>query len=332
MTDFGGQEVRPHRCDRRLAAPVRRPRAVRRQTVQLRLRYATDAGLRGRAAGSPTTSSLTSGGTTVWTRRRRGQQRLDRRPCGTFTDTTGAGWVARLGHVADHAQYYLVEWRNFDGFDKGLQYAYDTTYRSSRRRRVEGREDQVQRARCPRLVPRHELRQRQPRRSTTSRSCRATGAKGGLLHRRLPLRPAASHRARRPTLDPSHAEEPAVATAVVERGLQPGRRPTRSRSAQAKAAFTASTAPPSRRSRRSSRSPTTRAGTPASRSATTAGCSTATPTPRPSSRRRATRRTASASSTANGTPLPTCSVRTSARSACSARATLPTTVSATAPR
>ena len=27
-----------------------------------------------------------------------------------------------------HAQYYLAEWRNFDGFDKGLKYAYDTIY------------------------------------------------------------------------------------------------------------------------------------------------------------------------------------------------------------
>ena len=40
------------------------------------------------------------------------------------------------------AQYYLAEWRNFDGFDKGLKYAYDTDLLP---RRVEGREDQVQR-------------------------------------------------------------------------------------------------------------------------------------------------------------------------------------------
>ena len=46
---------------------------------------------------------------------------------GTFTDTTGAGWVLDSG-TSQNAQYYLVEWRNFDGFDKGLQYAYDTTY------------------------------------------------------------------------------------------------------------------------------------------------------------------------------------------------------------
>ncbi len=30
-----------------------------------------------------------------------------------------------------NAQYYLVEWRNFDGFDKGLKYAYDTTYQDA---------------------------------------------------------------------------------------------------------------------------------------------------------------------------------------------------------
>ena len=48
---------------------------------------------------------------------------------GTFTDTAGAGWHKDSGTQVK-AQYYLVEWRNYDGFDKGLQYAYDTTYQT----------------------------------------------------------------------------------------------------------------------------------------------------------------------------------------------------------
>ena len=78
------------------------------------------------AAGSPTTSSVTGGGADDVERRRRGRrQRLDasgrhlhrhrRRRAGTSTPARRSS-----------AHYYLVEWRNFDGFDKGLQYAYDT--------------------------------------------------------------------------------------------------------------------------------------------------------------------------------------------------------------
>ena len=49
---------------------------------------------------------------------------------GTWVDTSGAGWVLDTG-TSSKAQYYLVEWRNFDGFDKGLKYAYDTTYQAA---------------------------------------------------------------------------------------------------------------------------------------------------------------------------------------------------------
>ncbi|WP_406038758.1 immune inhibitor A [Micromonospora sp. NBC_00898] len=38
-----------------------------------------------------------------------------------------AGWHTD-GGTQVKAQYYLAEWRNFDGFDKGLKYAYDTVY------------------------------------------------------------------------------------------------------------------------------------------------------------------------------------------------------------
>ena len=45
----------------------------------------------------------------------------------TFTNTTGAGWHRDSG-TSVRTHYYLAEWRNFDGFDKGLQYTYDSTY------------------------------------------------------------------------------------------------------------------------------------------------------------------------------------------------------------
>jgi hypothetical protein len=62
-------------------------------------------------------------------RRRRGRgQRLDGR-AGTFTDTEGAGWIITSGTFI-YQHYYLAEWRNDDGFDKGLRYAYDTTYQN----------------------------------------------------------------------------------------------------------------------------------------------------------------------------------------------------------
>ena len=43
---------------------------------------------------------------------------------GTFTNTSGQGWTINDGE-REVSRFYLAEWRNFDGFDKGLQYAYD---------------------------------------------------------------------------------------------------------------------------------------------------------------------------------------------------------------
>ena len=31
----------------------------------------------------------------------------------------------------DYEQYYIAEWRNFDGYDKGLKTPYTTVYRSA---------------------------------------------------------------------------------------------------------------------------------------------------------------------------------------------------------
>jgi hypothetical protein len=42
-------------------------------------------------------------------------------------DTSGVGWIITSGTFI-YQHYHLAEWRNYDGFDKGLRYAYDTTY------------------------------------------------------------------------------------------------------------------------------------------------------------------------------------------------------------
>ncbi|MGR6316750.1 immune inhibitor A [Micromonospora soli] len=96
------------------------------QTVQLRLRYATDEAFveRGWFADD---FSVTGGGATTWSDDVEGGANGWTQALGTFTDTTGAGWHTDSGtQVKSH--YYLAEWRNFDGFDKGLKYAYDTVY------------------------------------------------------------------------------------------------------------------------------------------------------------------------------------------------------------
>jgi immune inhibitor A len=95
-------------------------------TVQVRLRQATDAAFleRGWFADD---FSLTSDGTEVWSDDVESGESDWTATGGTWTDTTGAGWRIFDG-VQVNQQYYLAEWRNFDGFDEGLKYAYDTTY------------------------------------------------------------------------------------------------------------------------------------------------------------------------------------------------------------
>ncbi|MBP2705775.1 immune inhibitor A [Microbispora sp. RL4-1S] len=95
-------------------------------SVQVRLRYATDAASVGRGWFSDD-FSVTSGASTVWSDDVENGANGWTATKGTFTDTSGAGWTIFAGEV-DSAQYYLAEWRNFDGFDKGLQYTYDSTY------------------------------------------------------------------------------------------------------------------------------------------------------------------------------------------------------------
>lgn len=98
------------------------------QTVQLRLLQATDAGYTDMGWFADD-FELASGADTVWSDDVETGDNGWTAKIGTFVDgeALGAGWVRDTG-THSNSQYYLVEWRNFDGFDKGLKYAYDTTY------------------------------------------------------------------------------------------------------------------------------------------------------------------------------------------------------------
>ncbi|MDR2321150.1 immune inhibitor A domain-containing protein [Microbacterium sp. NPDC089698] len=96
------------------------------QNIQVRLRQATDAAYEDRGWFSDD-FALTAGGADVWTDDVESGDNGWTVTAGTFTDTTGAGWVRDTGTQVK-AQYYLVEWRNFDGFDEGLRYGYTTVY------------------------------------------------------------------------------------------------------------------------------------------------------------------------------------------------------------
>ena len=96
------------------------------QTVQVRLRYATDAAFvtRGWFADD---FSLTADGETVFSDDVESGMAGWEQTATTFTNTTGEGWVIDSGtHI--NRQFYIAEWRNFAGFDKGLKHTYDTSY------------------------------------------------------------------------------------------------------------------------------------------------------------------------------------------------------------
>jgi immune inhibitor A len=102
------------------------------QTIQVRLLMSTDAAFTERgwfaddfsvtgAAGATTWSDDVESGVSGWSA-----------SVGNWVtgEALGSGWVIDTG-TSTKAHYYLVEWRNFDGFDEGLKYAYDTTYQDS---------------------------------------------------------------------------------------------------------------------------------------------------------------------------------------------------------
>lgn len=96
------------------------------KTIDLRLRYNTDAAFEERGWFADD-FALMSGDTAVWTDDVESGDNGWTNTVSSHTDTTGPGWRIDTGTQVK-AQYYLVEWRNFDGFDAGLQYAYTTVY------------------------------------------------------------------------------------------------------------------------------------------------------------------------------------------------------------
>ncbi|RSN10703.1 protease [Nonomuraea sp. WAC 01424] len=96
------------------------------QSIKLRLTYNTDAAFEPRGWHADD-FSLTNGGTSVWSDDVENGDNGWKATGGTFTNTSGQGWTTNNGS-REISRFYLAEWRNFDGFDKGLQYAYDTNY------------------------------------------------------------------------------------------------------------------------------------------------------------------------------------------------------------
>ena len=88
------------------------------QTIQVRLRYATDGAFTERGWFADD-FSLTNGGETVWSDDVESGLADWTATVDTFTDTSGAGWIITNGTFV-YPQYYMAEWRNLDGFDKGL--------------------------------------------------------------------------------------------------------------------------------------------------------------------------------------------------------------------
>ncbi|HLT10840.1 MAG TPA: immune inhibitor A domain-containing protein [Micromonosporaceae bacterium] len=97
------------------------------QTVQVRLHMATDWAFQERNWFADD-FSVTGGGETTWTDDvESGNNGWTIGVSSWDGSTTGPGWRMHTGSSIQ-AHYYLVEWRNFDGFDEGLKYTYDTTY------------------------------------------------------------------------------------------------------------------------------------------------------------------------------------------------------------
>lgn len=96
------------------------------QSIKLRLVYNTDAAFTPRGWHADD-FELTADGAVVWSDDVESGENGWRPTGGTFTNTSGQGWTINNGE-REIQRFYLAEWRNFDGFDKGLQFAYDSTY------------------------------------------------------------------------------------------------------------------------------------------------------------------------------------------------------------
>ena len=96
-------------------------------SIQLRLRYATDAAFEERGWFADD-FSLTADGTEVWADDVESGENGWTAAVDTFTDTTGAGWIISTG-TNTYDQYYLMEWRTNAGFDAGLKTPYSTNFK-----------------------------------------------------------------------------------------------------------------------------------------------------------------------------------------------------------
>ena len=96
------------------------------QSIQLRLRYLTDPAFEERGWFADD-FSVTADGTTVWSDDVEGGDNGWTVDNGSLTNTRGNGW-RRTSGTEDYEQYYLAEWRNFDGYDNGLKTPYATNW------------------------------------------------------------------------------------------------------------------------------------------------------------------------------------------------------------
>ncbi|MEX1168929.1 MAG: immune inhibitor A domain-containing protein [Chloroflexota bacterium] len=95
-------------------------------TIGFRLRHATDAAFLERG-WFVDDMSVTADGNVVWSDDVESGLNDWTSQTGSFAGTAGAGWIIADGtFIYNH--YYLAEWRNFDGFDLGLKYTYDSDY------------------------------------------------------------------------------------------------------------------------------------------------------------------------------------------------------------
>jgi immune inhibitor A len=96
------------------------------QTIGLRIRHATDEAFLERGAFYDDFSLVVDGVTSFTDDVESGLNGWTAQ-AGTFAGTVGQGFIQSSGTFRFN-QYYLAEWRNLDGFDKGLESAYDTTF------------------------------------------------------------------------------------------------------------------------------------------------------------------------------------------------------------
>jgi immune inhibitor A len=92
------------------------------KSIQLRLHYLTDAAFQERGWFADD-FSVTNDGATVWSDDVENGDDGWTAVTGTQAGTKGGGWKRTSGTL-EFEQYYLAEWRNFSGFDRGLRYAY----------------------------------------------------------------------------------------------------------------------------------------------------------------------------------------------------------------